>query len=75
MKIHPYNRLLNDTELGKDAELTLDGMTCIVGDMTLREMLVSHDHRIRAANHAVLSSEEIGTWKWNKDRKKWEKEA
>lgn len=75
MKIHPYKRLMNDTELGKDAELTLDGMTCIVGDMTLREMLVGHDHLIRAAEKAVLSSEEIGAWKWNKDRHKWERKG
>lgn len=74
-KIKRYDRLLPNDELGADAELTIDGACWDVGDMTLREMNISHEHMIRTAKKVVLSSSEIGNWKYNKDRRTWDKEG
>jgi len=72
-KIKPYNKLLLDTELGEDAILTIDYLDWDVAKMTFRDMLINHEHMIRAADKVVLSSSDIGEWKYNHDSKKWER--
>lgn len=72
-RIKTYDRLDSRKELGRNAELFL-GSTCFdVSNMTVREMMVVYKSEILKSGDAFLRSEDAGSWKWNRDRKKWER--
>ena len=71
-EIKLYNRLLPHHELG-EAELTVDNLVYDVSNQSFAEMLTIYEPDIRAADKAVLSSSEVGTWKYVADSRKWER--
>lgn len=72
-RIKTYNRLDPLQELGKNAELFIDSVCFDVSDMTVREMTIVHEPEILKAKDTFLRSEDAGSWKWNYDRKRWER--
>jgi hypothetical protein len=72
-RIKTYDRLDSQKELGRNAELFLDSTCFDVSNMTVREMMVVYEPEILKADDAFLRSEDAGSWKWNHDRRKWEK--
>lgn len=72
-RIKTYDRLDPQKELGRNAELFLDSTCFDVSNMTVREMMVVYKSEILKSDDAFLRSEDAGSWKWNRDRKKWER--
>lgn len=73
MKIIPYDKLHKLAELGKNAELFIDLLVYDVADMNVVNMMTIYEPEILKAEKAILVSEDAGSWKWNRDRKKWER--
>jgi len=71
-KIKPYDKLLPHHELG-EAELTIDGTLYDVSKQSYQDMATIYDAEIRIAENAVLCSSDVGSWKWNHDRQRWER--
>lgn len=69
-KIPHYNRLLPHHELGK-ATLTLNNVDWDVSRMSFLEMVATYEPEIRAADKVVLSSSEVGTWRYYHDARQW----
>lgn len=72
-QIPRYNKLSSKTELGSNAELSIDSTCFDVAGMTVREVMVTYEPDILNAEKSVLVSEDAGTWQWNRDRKTWER--
>lgn len=73
MRIKPYNRIDELTELGDTVELLFDSASWIVTGMNVREIMIRHTDDFEKAESIVLKSQEIGNWKYNKEIGKWEK--
>lgn len=72
-RIKTYNRLDPQKELGRNAELFINSICFDVSNMTVREMMVVYEPEILRAKDAFLHSEDTGSWKWNRDRRRWER--
>jgi len=72
-RIKTYKRLDPLQELGGNAELFIDSICLDISDMNIRDMMIIYEPDIVKASEVILKSEEVGNWKWNCDRKKWEK--
>lgn len=72
-RIKTYDRLDPLKELGRNAELFLDSICFDVSNMNVREMMVVYEPEILNTDDAFLRSEEVGNWKWNRDRRRWER--
>lgn len=72
-KIQPYDNLHKLTELGKNAELFIDQNCYDAADMNIVSMMTIYEPEILQAEKVTLVSDDAGSWKWNHDRKKWER--
>jgi hypothetical protein len=72
-RIKTYDRLDPQKELGGNAELFIDSICFDASNMTVREMMVIYGPEILGTDEVILYSEDAGTWKWNRDRNKWER--
>lgn len=72
-KIQPYDKLDPLLELGTTAELFVDQNCYDVARMNVNEMLVIYEPEILNAERVTLVSEDVGNWKYNHDRSKWER--
>lgn len=73
MKIKSYDNLDKLTELGKHAELFCDTTVYDVSGLNALNMMVVYEPEITGADKVTLVSEDAGTWRWNRGRKKWER--
>lgn len=73
MKIKPYDNLDKLTELGAHAELFCDMTVYDASGMNVLNMMVIYEPEILQADKVILVSEDAGSWKWNHDRRKWER--
>lgn len=73
-KIPRYNRLEPYYELGPCAELELDSELYDVSNLSVNELMTIYEPHILNSQIAILESESVGAWKYNHDRRKWEKE-
>jgi len=71
-KIKLYTRLLPYHQLG-EAELIIDEVHWDASNMSFQEMITRYGHEIGTADKVVLSSCEVGTWKYQVKARKWEK--
>ena len=72
-KIKLYTRLLPYHQLG-EAELMIDDlMPADVSNMSFQDMTTIYEPEMRTADKVVLSSSEVGTWKYQSRR--WIKEG
>lgn len=73
MKIKPYDNLDKLTELGERAELFCDTTAYDVTNMNVLNMMIVYEPEILQSEVVTLFSDDAGNWKWNRDRKKWER--
>jgi hypothetical protein len=71
-KIKLYTRLLPYHVLG-EAELIIDDVHWDVSNMSFQDMMTIYEPEMRTAEKVVLSSSEVGTWKYQSRR--WIKEG
>ena len=69
----PYKTLEPLIELGLNAELFIDQIVYDVSGINVREMLITYESEILQADKVTLESDIAGSWKFNHDRKKWER--